>query len=521
MSDNDVEQNTTSNEAAKAAKRDGSQQAGSSTGQRVAAGGSLGRKLDRLALPKRRAEEGSAQIRGTEAHAAGTHLRSAAAAQDTAAESITNALRRGIEGLMASSSRAKRSTGSAHRLPAGVRSEETPSGTLYRVRERHTFHHAHGTIPIGDALEVAPHTLAKLALDPSFESISLPKMLLIDTETTGLSKGAGTLAFLIGFGFFDDRGLQIEQLFLRRPGEEVPMLERLTACFEEASCIVSYNGKSFDWPLLRTRFVLNRVPVPKLPPHLDLLHCCRRLYRSTIGSMRLVTLERELLQMHRDGDLDGSLAPEIYLSYLRGSDVRGGRIPGSGMPGSGMAGSGMAGSGIPGSDEGLIEGVLHHNELDLLALAALLGKIGRDFEELRQDADPREQLAFARVALRSGDSAHADRFLESVVSSGEEQCALEAWWMRATQARRSGDRWTEEQCLHNALACAEGEESAAVHLALAKLYEHRRSDFARALKHARLARDAEEEAAHRRRVHRLDRKQDARSTSSTSRDLPS
>ncbi|HSI06085.1 MAG TPA: ribonuclease H-like domain-containing protein, partial [Myxococcota bacterium] len=115
--------------------------------------------------------------------------------------------------------------------------------------------------------------------------IDFSRALYIDTETTGLSHGAGTLPFLIGMAWFDGTAVRVEQLVLRKPGEEGPMLEELAMRIASSSCIVSYNGKSFDWPLLRTRFVLNRMKVPEPEAHVDLLHCARRVYRRRLTNV--------------------------------------------------------------------------------------------------------------------------------------------------------------------------------------------------------------------------------------------
>ena len=104
-------------------------------------------------------------------------------------------------------------------------------------------------------------------------------MLFLDTETTGLAGGTGTVPFLVGLAWFEGRSLRVHQLFLRRLGEEAPMLRVLAERMAEPPAWSTYNGKSFDWPLLRTRFVLNRVPTPAELPHLDLLHCARRVFK--------------------------------------------------------------------------------------------------------------------------------------------------------------------------------------------------------------------------------------------------
>jgi uncharacterized protein YprB with RNaseH-like and TPR domain len=135
---------------------------------------------------------------------------------------------------------------------------------------------------------VSTERLAQLALNPELESIDLRRALFFDTETTGLAGGTGTVPFLIGIAWFEDESMRIQQLFLPEMGKEAPMLHWLRERVQQSSCVVSFNGKAFDWPLLRTRFVLNRVPAPSLPPHLDLLHCARRVLRPRLQSVRLV-----------------------------------------------------------------------------------------------------------------------------------------------------------------------------------------------------------------------------------------
>jgi len=364
-------------------------------------------------------------------------------------------------------------------LPGAL--HDTPHGPVHRIDTYLEPHHCHGRAPVREALEADPRSVARLALDPSLEGVDLRGMLLLDTETTGLAGGTGTVPFLIGMAWFEDESLRVQQLFLRRPGEEEPMLRLLAERIAEASCVVSYNGKSFDWPLLRTRFVLHRVPAPALPPHLDLLHCARRLFRKRLGSVRLVEMEAQVLGMHRVDDVDGSQIPAIYLGFLRG-----------------------------GGDEeaARLGGVLDHNAHDLVALAALLARITAHYEEVRAADDPLDHLAYAQVAHRAGDTARAVAFADAAAEGGgDAECTVSALLLGARLARSRGDVLSEETSLLRALeAGVEGGRVAAVHLELAKLYEHRRKDLRRALEHAHRAGEAEAPDAHQRRLARLERR---------------
>ncbi len=166
--------------------------------------------------------------------------------------------------------------------------------------------------------------------------------LFLDTETTGLAGGSGTLAFLVGVARFRGGRLQLRQYLMTRFAAEEAMLQRLCADLEGGETLVSYNGKSYDLPLLATRLRLQGMANPFTGrPHLDLLHGVRRRYRGRWENCRLGTAERQLLGFERKDDLPGSQAPKAWLDYVRG---------------------------------GLWErlgGVMGHNRLDLISLAVL------------------------------------------------------------------------------------------------------------------------------------------------------
>ena len=124
--------------------------------------------------------------------------------------------------------------------------------------------------------------------------------MLLDTETTGLAGGTGTLVFLVGLGCFADGQFRVEQFFLRDPGEERAMLHRARRGARRFDAVVTFNGKCFDWPLIETRHAYHRVPLrPSAPLHLDLLFPARRLFRRRVGSCALGQLEAEALGIGR------------------------------------------------------------------------------------------------------------------------------------------------------------------------------------------------------------------------------
>lgn len=363
-------------------------------------------------------------------------------------------------------------------LPAGAL-RTTPHGELHVVDCWLEPDHHHGRVALRGALGLDSELVAKLGLDPALAGVDLDRLLIVDTETTGLAGGAGTVPFLIGCAFFEDGVLRVEQLLLRNLGEEAPMLHWLRDRIEAASCLLSYNGKSFDWPLLRSRYILNRVPAPAcLPPHLDLLHCTRRVLKPRLGSVRLTEVERAVLGFYREDDVDGSLIPGIYRDYLAGEDP---------SP---------------------LLGVIEHNRHDLVALAALLAKLADHFGSVIAADDPRDHLAYARVAARAADGERAQRFAEAAAGGGGEiVTTLAALRLQADLARARGDAQSAIAALTAALALdPEEAERAELHLAIAKLCEHALHDAVRAYVHGRWTAPAEGDAQCGKRMGRLRRK---------------
>ncbi|WP_132999233.1 ribonuclease H-like domain-containing protein [Luteimonas arsenica] len=154
------------------------------------------------------------------------------------------------------------------------------------------------------------------------DDIPRQHLLAFDTETTGLAGGTGTRAFMIGAADWRDGGLRIRQLCITKLAAEEAMLAAFAGWLEPATVLVSYNGKSYDRPLLSTRYRLARQhdPLPALR-HVDLLHPVRRRYRGVWANCRLATVERELLGVLREDDLPGSEAPGAWLAYLRGGSA--------------------------------------------------------------------------------------------------------------------------------------------------------------------------------------------------------
>ena len=153
---------------------------------------------------------------------------------------------------------------------------------------------------------------------PEADPVSRERFLCFDSETTGLAGGSGTRAFMLGAADWRGDGLRVRQLYLSAMSGEAAMLAEFARWIQPDSVLVSYNGRSYDAPLLATRYRLQRLPDPIKPcAHVDLLHPVRRAYRGRWENCRLATIERRLLQIVREDDLPGSEAPAAWRNWLR------------------------------------------------------------------------------------------------------------------------------------------------------------------------------------------------------------
>jgi uncharacterized protein YprB with RNaseH-like and TPR domain len=312
---------------------------------------------------------------------------------------------------------------------------DTPSGPLHVRTQRLSPAHRTGRAPIATAVEADANLIALLALDPRLARCEPRGALFLDTETTGLAGGTGTVAFLVGLAWWEGRAtLTLDQLLVRSLGEEAPMLERLRARVEAASMLVTFNGKSFDMPLLRTRFVMARMVPPREPPHLDLLQIARRVHgRGARRGCRLVVLERDVLGFERVDDVASGDVSARYLHFIRTGDARS------------------------------LLGVIEHNAWDVVAMVALLGLYGAPLEGgLVAD----DLAGVARTLRRAGALDRAGEFAQAAVERAETD---ETLLVRAHISKARGDR---ARALADFEAHAAKVDDPSVRLELAKLYEH-------------------------------------------------
>lgn len=292
----------------------------------------------------------------------------------------------------------------------------------------------------------------------------IEKCLFIDTETTGLSGGAGTVAFLVGVGYINRGFMTVEQFFMRDYSDEPELLYRLKEIMERFECAVSFNGKTFDMPLIRSRFTMNRMKdYPELFD-LDLLHPARRVWKLRLESCRLSTLEERVLGLQRENDLPGSEVPQRYFDFLKTGDMS------------------------------LVDDIIRHNRQDIFSLGLLLDKLLNVYRDPEKQGYVQDLFSLGKALEKQGESAKARELyrLSAVPRKALSLSALKEGGV-AGQANsrlfrlclRSGDTEGAIATLEQMLS--RGQMGIMPHIELAKIYEHRIKDYRKALSHTRCA----------------------------------
>jgi uncharacterized protein len=294
-----------------------------------------------------------------------------------------------------------------------------------------------------------------------------------------LAGGSGTYAFLIGIGRITPQGFRVRQFFMREFGEEASQLSAVFEHLKEFEVVITYNGRTFDQPLLETRFRMMRQRSPfSTLEHLDLLHGARRLWKLRFDSCRLVDLENQILGVERHGDLPGELIPYVYFEYLRTHEIL--RL-------------------VP---------IFHHNAVDILTLACLTAIVPHAFQppEQAQLSHGAEMVGLARWWRQADQHENALALFRQAIDKGlpDDLLFRTMWDMAALEKKVGRDHaalpiFTELSASRNpwrALAFAE----------LAKYYEHRERNYAMALEMTLSALSIEESEALRNRVVRLEKR---------------
>jgi len=331
---------------------------------------------------------------------------------------------------------------------------ENDLGGFYCVDRVFPLSHRHGRLELNRLKGVPREAFSLLSRgDYSFD-IDLEKALFLDTETTGLAGGSGTCAFLIGLGFVEEGSFVVRQLFMRDYGEEAAMLHALAELLSRFDVLVSYNGKTFDIPLLESRFVLSRQrPSFEHLLHFDLLHPARSLWKARIESCRLMELEYRLLGLEREDDVPGHVIPNLYFRFVRSRDAS------------------------------RLNYVFDHNRHDILSLAALTVCASDLLDEHYVPDDPLDDISLGRLFERSRQPErsmhHYNRAVKAGVTGAARRGALKAL---ADHHKRRGELEDAEAIWRDLMTDDSMEGIYALH-ELAMMAEHEHYDFQDGIDH--------------------------------------
>jgi tetratricopeptide (TPR) repeat protein len=352
---------------------------------------------------------------------------------------------------------------------------ETPHGRHYESIYRWDGGRRHGNMELS-RLQTLPGDLLSGITGSQVRS-SLPQSwAFLDTETTGLAGGSGTCAFLIGIGRITSQGFEVRQFFMRGFAEEQSQLWAAAAALEDAEVLVTYNGRCFDAPLLESRYRRHRtIPPFASMPHLDLLHGARRIWKLRLDNCKLTELESRILGYEREDDIPGELISQAYFDFVRTGQVS------------------------------RLAPVFLHNALDIVSLACLTSIVPLAFRDGDQFPmnHAAECVAIGRWLAHSGRPEKArDLFRRAIRRNLRDDLLFRTMWDLAGIEKKL-DSVAAAIELYTELAGIRCEHQVDALVALAKHYEHRERDYARAAELMETALSLEDRPDLRHRLERL------------------
>jgi uncharacterized protein YprB with RNaseH-like and TPR domain len=355
---------------------------------------------------------------------------------------------------------------------------ETAYGKHFESERLYERHRRHGSADISDLAELPGDLLAAIS-EGEISSRPPAKWAFLDTETTGLAGGSGTYAFLIGVGRITPDGFRVRQFFMREHAEEASLLTALADHLAEFDVLITYNGKTYDQPLLETRYRMSRLRPPfDRMQHLDVLFGARRLWKLRFDSCRLVDLENQIFGIEREGDLPGEMIPYVYFEYLRTREAF------------------------------RLAPILHHNAMDIVTLACLTAVVPWAFQspECARLTHGAEMVGLARWLRRADQLERAAELFRAAITAGlRDDLLFRTMWDVAALEKKLGREAAAVATLTD-LAAAPNPYRAAAYEELAKYYEHREKNHALALEMTRSALALSETEQLRKRAARLERR---------------
>ncbi|OGP89320.1 MAG: hypothetical protein A2157_10470 [Deltaproteobacteria bacterium RBG_16_47_11] len=335
----------------------------------------------------------------------------------------------------------------------------TPYGEAFQVKEHFPCHHRYGEMTLAEILGIPTYPAHLLSRDERLIELDLPRTLFLDTETTGLTGGTGTLVFMVGLGFFHGEEFLTHQLFMRDYSEEKGCLFLLNELLESFRFLVTFNGRHYDVPLLETRFILSRMTSKiREMPNFDLLFPSRKIWKGAYENCRLVTLESRLLGMGREDDIPSEWIPHLYFEYVQTRDAR------------------------------KIHRVFYHNRMDILSTVALMGRIHLVYHD-PQAARPGkgiEHFSLGRLFWDHGLREKAIPCFEMALKRCDDDLAWEVMRWLSLAFKKTGQTEKARSLWEEMLAWPYQKE-AFPFIELAKYHEHQLKNFEKAIAYVEMA----------------------------------
>ncbi|MFJ8261278.1 ribonuclease H-like domain-containing protein [Rummeliibacillus sp. NPDC094406] len=338
----------------------------------------------------------------------------------------------------------------------GLKRIDNDYGTVFLLEKHYSAEYQHGDFHLGELYD-AFQLWESTNHDHPIALTDDVNLMFYDTETTGL-KGVGTQIFLNGILEAEQDGFVLKQYVLADPSHEVAFLWE-SKLWKENKTIVTYNGKSFDWPQLQTRFTLHKKDLPKLPEQkqIDLLHGSKRIWKNDLSRMKLSQVEEEKLGFHRKGDIPGYLAPIIYLDAVKSGDPR------------------------------TLMKVLEHNEYDLLSLITLYIQATKLLCEGIQEESATTYTNIGKWFGDLSDTAKSGEILEKVTRQYDSNETGYAYFHLAFQQKKQHDFEQAYYSFNQAIPYIEERQRIIAYIELAKIDEHRHQNYDQALFYSKQA----------------------------------
>ncbi|MDD3656068.1 MAG: ribonuclease H-like domain-containing protein [Atribacterota bacterium] len=285
------------------------------------------------------------------------------------------------------------------------------------------------------------------------EEIKLEEILFFDTETTGLAGGSGTYIFLLGLGYFKGENFYIRQYFMSDYHEEEALLWAVNQLFaQDFKLLVSYNGKSYDFPLLQTRYIMTRLPLQlNTSYHLDLLFPTRRLWKRRLQDCSLANIEKKILKIYREEDIPGYLIPHVYFRYLQDKDSRS------------------------------LKPIFTHNLQDIISLVLLTTKISQTLDDpLSMGKFALDLCSIGKIYEGYKDFQYSSKCYEEALKGNlSDEETLDALKLCSFAYKRQGE-WEKAEVAWREIISLNGQFNLYPYEELAKYYEHKLKDYQQA-----------------------------------------